>query len=122
MTDVADDLDADFGTRPRHEVIAERLVHGESRRAIARDLGITLEVVHTEVAQVVREWGGSAGTYRERVVLLHLQLDDILDRIHNELSGGRGYDLAPLLDVLLGIHRLRAALLAAEKPAPRSAS
>jgi hypothetical protein len=110
------DLDSDFRVRPVREVIGDRLIHGESRRAIAKDLGVSLESVNTEVAQLVREYGGAAGSYRERVALLHMQLDDVLDRIHVELTNGAGFDLAALAGVLVDVHRLRAGLLQAERP------
>jgi hypothetical protein len=114
------DLDADFAPRPIRELITERLIHGEGRRSIADDLGASLESVNREVAQAVREWTGEAGTYRERLALLHMQLDDIVDRLYTELGAGRGYDLTQLAAVLVEVHRLRAGLLNVERRPSRA--
>ncbi|WP_411721996.1 hypothetical protein [Mycetocola sp.] len=116
VDDFTDDLDSDFQARPVRDVIGDRLIRGESRRCIATDLGMSLESVNTEVVQLVREHSGAAGSYRERLALLHMQLDDVLDRIHIELTNGAGFDLAALAGVLVDVHRLRAGLLQAERP------
>ena len=110
-----DDLDDDFGARPVYEVVAERIVHGESRRTIAADLGLRLHQVNEHVAQAVRDWSGAAGTLRERMAILHMQVDDITARACAALGDDRGYEVTALLSVLVDVTKLRAGLLAAER-------
>jgi hypothetical protein len=105
--------DSDFGTDPVPQTLA-MLVRGVGRREVADELGVPLADVHRYVADGVRRRSGEAGTARESLSLLHAALDDVQRRAYAEMD--RDVETtAPLLEVLLGTHRLRAGLLAIPK-------
>jgi hypothetical protein len=110
----ADDFEADFRPADPARVVIDRLLRGMGRRVAAEELGTSLATVNQYVAQAVREWSAEGGTQREAVAMLHAGLDDITHLTYATLD--RDLEtVAPLLDVLLGVHRLRAGLLAATK-------
>lgn len=108
MSDVDHD---DFAPTDPGEVALAMLVHGSGRRDAAGELGMTLVDFHRVVAQAVRERSGETGTPREHLAILHASLDDIVRLAYAEL-GEETEETAPLLEVLLGVARLRAGLLA----------
>lgn len=104
-------LDDDFAPVDPAAYALERLVRGIGRRDIAAELGVSLPVVNQHVAQAVRQRSGESGTAREVRTTIHAGLDDITRRAYLELERDRE-NVAPLLEVLLGVHRLRAGLIA----------
>jgi predicted transcriptional regulator len=106
-----DSVDSDFSPTDPAAIALDMLVRGISRRDIAAELGVPLMTVHRYVADSVRQRGGEAGTAREAVAVVHATLDDIQRRAYAEID--RDVETtAPLLDVLLGVQRLRAGLTA----------
>ena len=110
----AQEVDSDFVPADPVPLTLELLVRGVSRRDIAARLGVPLTEVNRYVADGVRQRNGEAGTAREAVSLLQAGLDDLQRRAYAEID--RDVETtAPLLEVLLGVHRLRAGLLATQK-------
>jgi hypothetical protein len=114
VNDVLPDVDDDFAPVDPVRAAIESLVRGASRRDIAESLDLSLPRVHQVVAQGVREHSGQSGTRREAFALIHIVLDDVVRRTHEALDRDVE-NTAPLLEVLLGVQRLRAGLLAAGK-------
>ena len=113
MSDVST-LDGDFVPVGPSATALELLVRGVSRRDIAEDFGVPLIEVNRLVADAVRQRSGEAGTSREAMAVLHAGLDDLQRRAYAEIE--RDVETtAPLLEVLLGVHRLRAGLLTAPR-------
>lgn len=114
------DVDRDFEPLTTGEQIRRRLVRGEGRREIAADLGLSLVTVHSEVAALARAASGAAGNVGSRLYVIYECLADVQRRAVEALDYAR--DPAPLLAVLVDVLRLRAALLASERPPGRKAS
>jgi len=108
---MSDALDDDFAPTDPPTATLELMVRGVGRREVARRLGVSLVTVNGFIATAVRQRSGEAGTPRESRAILLASLDDLQARAYAELD--RDVETAaPLLEVLLGVHRLRAGLLA----------
>lgn len=105
------DIDDDFAPVSPGRAAIAMLVRGTGRREVADDLQVSLAELNRIVAQEVRERSGEAGTQRERLALVHAGLDEIL-RIAYAQIDDETEETAPLLEVALGVQRLRAGLLA----------
>jgi hypothetical protein len=109
-----DSVAGDFEPTAPSVLAIDLLVRGVSRRDIAAQLGVPLAIANNYVADGVRQRSGEAGTVREAFAVLQASLDDIQRRAYAEID--RDVETtAPLLEVLLGVQRLRAGLLAAPK-------
>lgn len=114
MSDLVD-VDADFAAPPLHEVVAERLVRGESRDDVARALGLELGAVHEAVARTARDRRRAAGSRAERLAVLGLRVEDITRRAYRELDRDEDAPVA-LLGVLIEAMRLELSLEQRRRP------